>query len=344
MTNFDQGWFVPLQLVLMFLLSIVTYQYVERPLRHAAVLKPNWRAISVFVVASTCCAVTVAQFRHVKSLFGLPSATERGTAGFPPPFVPLTSSGLGFDPTCVVDGKKRPLQDNTFELCTVWPKRPDEQMIWTLGDSHAGHLQALLMALHSRMGVGVHLIETPGVAFPIPPGKSFEPRQRIYDMIAEKLRPGDIVLLGRLFLDRTGDGVLDDVPEWSVELGKLARQLAARKVNVVVVGPPVMFRFSTLLSCWPVSVCEIDRTAAAKRVEQVQQILRTAAQQSDNIFLFDPFTVICPAGTAACTPFRNGQAIFRDKDHFNSLGAELLTDAFATFLKANALIVEAEGK
>jgi peptidoglycan/LPS O-acetylase OafA/YrhL len=344
--NFDQGWVVPLQLATMFLLSIVTYRYVEKPLRYAALLKPNWRAIGVFVVALVCCAVTVAQFRHVKSLFGVQSATVRWTTVSAPPFVPLTGSGLSFEPTCVVDGDKHPLRDNTFDLCTVRPKRPDGQMIWTLGDSHAGHLQALLSSLHDRTGVGVHLIETPGVAFPMPPGKPFEPRRRIYDMIAEKLRPGDIVLLGRLFLDRTGDGMFEDVPEWSAELVKFAEQMAARKVNVVVVGPPPMFHFNTLLSCWRVrskeSVCEIDRTAEVKRVEEVQQILRAAARQSDNIFLFDPFAVLCPAGAAACSPFRNGEAIFRDKDHLNSLGAEGLADAFVAFLKADGLLAEAE--
>jgi len=257
--------------------------------------------------------------------------------------VPL-AGGLNFDPTCVVDGDTRPLRDNTFDLCTVWPREPDGQMIWTLGDSHAGHLQALLSALHDRTGVGVHLIETPSVAFPMMPSKPFEPRRRIYDRIAEKLRPGDIVLLGRLFLNRTGDGMLEDVPEWSVELVKLARQLVARKVNVVVVGPPPMFHFNTLLPCWRArsesSGCEIDRTPAAKRVEQVQQILRASALQSDNIFLFDPFAVLCPAGAAACSPFRNGQAIFRDKDHFNSIGAEGLAYAFFAFLKSNGLFAK----
>jgi peptidoglycan/LPS O-acetylase OafA/YrhL len=344
--NLDQEWVLPLQLAIMLLLSIVTYRYVERPLRNAPVLKPNRRAIGVFGVALVCCAVTVAQFRHVKSLFGVPSATARWTtwsSQLPQPFVPL-AGGLNFDPTCVVDGDTRPLRDNTFDLCTVWPREPDGQMIWTLGDSHAGHLQALLSALHDRTGVGVHLVETPSVAFPMMPSKPFEPRRRIYDRIAEKLRPGDIVLLGRLFLNRTGDGMLEDVPEWSVELVKLARQLVARKVNVVVVGPPPMFHFNTLLPCWRArsesSGCEIDRTPAAKRVEQVQQILRASALQSDNIFLFDPFAVLCPAGAAACSPFRNGQAIFRDKDHFNSIGAEGLAYAFFAFLKSNGLFAK----
>ncbi len=66
-TNFDQGWAVPLQLAMMLLLSIATYRFVEMPLRHARVLKLNWRAISVFAAASVflCCDGGTVQARQV---------------------------------------------------------------------------------------------------------------------------------------------------------------------------------------------------------------------------------------------------------------------------------------
>jgi hypothetical protein len=109
-----------------------------------------------------------------------------------------------------------------------------------------------------------------------------------------------------------------------------------------------MFRFNNLLSCWRAgserSVCEIDRPTAAKRVEEVQKILRASTLQNDNIFFFDPFVVLCPAEAATCSPYRNGRAIFRDQDHLNSLGAEELADDFLAFLRSNRLLVEAERK
>lgn len=339
-TTLDQGWSKPLQLALMLLLSAVTYRYIERPLRYAAALKPNWRAIGVFVTASVCCAVTVAQFRHLKSMFGVPSAMVRVSSLFPPPFLPLAGSGLAFETTCVVDGSSHTLRENTFDLCTVPPVRREGQTIWTLGDSHAGHLQGLLLSLHQRTGVGVHLIEAPGVPFPMLPGQLFDPRQRIYERVAANLRPGDIVLLGRLYLDRDGDGLMDDLPQWAGELVRISAQLSARGVNVVVMGPPPMFHLNSLLACWAVEStwCDVDRVTAERRVDQVRQILRAATRQSTNIFLFDTFSAVCPPGTPACSPFRNRRALFRDKDHFNSLGAQALTGAFLSFLKANRLL------
>ncbi len=344
----EHGWTVPLQLALILLLSIVTYRYCERPLRHAKILMPSWRAIGVFSVSLVCFAIALGQLGHVKSLFGVRSAAVRLAEWTAQPFVPLAGSGLSFETTCVVDGDVRPLRNNTFDLCTALPQKPNEQMIWALGDSHAGHFQAMLSMLHNKTGIGVHLIETPGVAFPMLPGKLFEPRQRIAETIFQKLKPGDIVLIGRLFLSRSDNDLFEDVFDWSIELVQLAKQLRARNVDIVVVGPPPMFRFNTLLSCWSSqndgSACLIDRTAAEKRADQAMQVLRSAAAQSDNIFIFDPFETLCPAGAMTCSPVKNGRAIYRDKDHLNSLGAEELAHPFYAFLKANSLIVPGEWK
>ena len=77
-------------------------------------------------------------------------------------------------------------------------------MIWTLGDSHAGHLQGLLYSVYDKVGIGVHLIETPDVPFPMVSSNDFKPRDIIFGKILGKLREGDIVLLGRLFINRDG--------------------------------------------------------------------------------------------------------------------------------------------
>ena len=336
--SLDEGG-TALQLILILALSIFTYQYIEKPLRNSALLRPNSRAISACVLGSLICAISVAQLRHAGNLFGVSSASER-LAGAPG-FLPLVGSGLAFDPTCVVDGKSRPLRDDTFDLCTTSPARAGGQTIWAMGDSHAGHLQALLVSLHNKTGLGTHLIETPGTAFPMSPGTVLEARRRIYQMIDERLGPGDIVLLGRLFLDRTGDGVLNDLPQWSTEMVEFARRLADRKVNLVVMGPPPMFQFNTLLACKLVdehSTCDVDRLPLAKRVAFVQGKLAASARESSNIFLFETFERLCPPSASACSPFKNGQAIFRDRDHLNSAGSEMLTDDFLQFLVTNRLL------
>ena len=72
------------------------------------------------------------------------------------------------------------------------PPKPGSEMptIWAMGDSHSGHLQGMLYELHERLGVGVHLVETPGWSFPFPAGKVFAPRKEVFSRISRSSNPG----------------------------------------------------------------------------------------------------------------------------------------------------------
>ena len=126
--------------------------------------------------------------------------------------------------------------------CTLEPKSLDLSTVWGMGDSHAGHLQAMLVSLHEQTGVGVHLIETPGNHFP-PAGRKSIPRETILKEVESRMRSGDIFLLSRLYLDRDGEGVVEDLNLWVREVQDVAKKLEEKGVSVVVVGPPPMFNF-----------------------------------------------------------------------------------------------------
>ena len=66
-----------------------------------------------------------------------------------------------------------------------------------MGDSHSGHLQGMLYELHDRLGVGVHLVETPGWSFPFEPGVEFAPRKQVFEQITQLFKPGDIVVVSK---------------------------------------------------------------------------------------------------------------------------------------------------
>lgn len=51
------------------------------------------------------------------------------------------------------------LESDTIQQCTVPPKPGSElPSIWSMGNSHSGHLQGMLYEVHDRLGVGVHLV------------------------------------------------------------------------------------------------------------------------------------------------------------------------------------------
>ncbi|MGB7249718.1 MAG: acyltransferase, partial [Phormidesmis sp.] len=157
-------WSVPFQVALILILSVASYRYIETPLRRSSWSAWRWQTIGYGVSASLCTALIVGVLNTSSSAFLLKGVSDIPA---PPDFFPLENSQLTFDPTCVINGKERPLTDRTFQRCTAEPRAEGGQMIWAAGDSHIGHLQGLFRSVRDKTGLGVHLIETPGIFFPM---------------------------------------------------------------------------------------------------------------------------------------------------------------------------------
>jgi peptidoglycan/LPS O-acetylase OafA/YrhL len=332
----------PVLLIVMVGLAAASYHLVERPLRHA-----TWPATSMRTIAlgSALGAAVAGALWTLVQQHGLLLREHQATFTRPPAFVPLKKGRRPFNPTCVVNGLTDSLDPRTFDDCTVRPAKGSGQTIWTLGDSHAGHLQGLLYSLHDRTGVGVHLIETPGIAFPLNVPRS-EPRQQIFNQVMSRARPGDIVLVSRLFLERSNQRPRADVEGWSAKLAPLAWRLRNHGLKLVVFGPPPMFAYEDVESCHfsilGFSPCAKERFAIASSVHEVLGTLERSLRGYDNAFVFDSFDPLCPGSTLTCSPIREDTFLFRDKDHLNSYGAASLADPFIEFLSRNRLLIEAD--
>lgn len=328
------AWTVPLQVLAIAALSVLSYTFVERPLRHAAWAGTTWRTVAAGILASTACAVLILGGAASRETLGLQTVTA---GKFPASHLPLLGSGASFG-NCALGAGHGDLAESTFDLCTAPPPTAGAPMIWALGDSHAGHLQGLLYAVYEQAGMGVHLIETVATPFPTLPGHPSAARQRIYETILERLRPGDIVLAARLMLSRTGEPVpVQGLDEWSASLGELADDMGRRGVNVVVMGPSPMFDFDIIDACVLFDPCTVSRARLAEQVEKVLGTLRLTASSRRNLFVFDSFAVLCPPGSAVCSATRDGVPLMRDRDHLNALGAAALTADFLRFLQQNGL-------
>ena len=130
--------------------------------------------------------------------------------------------GNPFNPTCVVDGQKRLLLPTTFDECTVQPLGANYPTVWVFGDSHAGHLSGMLDAMNKKYGIGYHLVETPGIAFPQASDDVFKDCEIIFEDAIERLKVGDIVLLARLFINRDSKKEVPDLERWVAKVSDLA--------------------------------------------------------------------------------------------------------------------------
>ena len=147
------------------------------------------------------------------------------------------------------------------------------------------------------------------------------------------MKPGDIILLGRLFFARDEPPApMPDLPEWIAAVEALAERMQPRGVRVVVMGPMPMFRFSSIYACRleprGITDCDIPRADLAAAIGPIEKALAAAAERHPNLTLFSPFPALCPPTAETCSPVRNRIPQYRDRDHVNSAGAASLAPAF----------------
>ena len=326
----DAIWTSPASLLgLLFGLSMLSYHLVEQPLRHATWTVGRARVLTSGLLASVLVVgggITLSLTRPWVDT-DAPSALALEVSTLPLP------SGAPFDPTCVVDDRRRRLEADTFERCTFPPEAgSDAPTIWALGDSHAGHFQGLLVQLHQELGFGFHLVETVGQTFPAPAAEGPSSRQTLLAQMLPRLSPGDIVLISRLYLTRTEPtSVLPGVLEtWLPSLTPFLVQMAARSVEVVVSGPPPAYSFPDIRACSREGTqsCAVPRAEIAQPVSEVETALEALAEAHDNLRILRIFETLCPVSQEACHPSHDGVFTMRDRDHLNAYGAILLKERF----------------
>ncbi len=321
--------------VAMAVAAIASFHSIEKPLRYKVWTTRRIRDIGLGLSGNLVIGA-ILLFAMIRTDAGPESTTA---ALHPPPYLPIISSGKSHVLHCALDGGSRIFKPDTVSNCTVAPKS-DMPMIWAMGDSHSGHLQGMLFELHERLGVGVHLVETPGWSFPFPAGKEFVPRKEVFDSISTQFKPGDVVLVSRLFISRALPNAAMEIRPWLYNAGRLADDLAAKGVHLIITGPPPIFPYDDIRECSleERDSCRLDRDTFAPLVEQVTEQLTALAAGRSNIAVFDIFESVCPTGDKYCYPDNGSSFLYRDKDHFNSLGSELLAESFVELLRSSGML------
>jgi peptidoglycan/LPS O-acetylase OafA/YrhL len=319
--------------------AVLSFHWIEKPLRYKTWTTRRIHDIGVGLGANLVLGA-VLFFVMQRADTGSESTT---TALHPPSYLPVIPSGKSHVLTCALDGGSRKLTPDTIANCTV-PPRPGMPTIWAMGDSHSGHLQGMLYEVHERLGAGVHLIETPGWSFPFEPGKEFAPRKEVFRRISENFQPGDIVLLSRLYIDRALPHAVIEVRPWLYLVSRLADDLAAQGVNLVVTAPPPIFPYKDIRECNldDRKSCRLDRDAFAPLVDQVMVLLSELEASNSNVAVFEIFDSVCPAGDEYCYPDNGSSFLYRDKDHFNSLGSKLLAEPFVDMLRSAGMLTRGQ--
>jgi len=324
-----------LYVVAMTIVAVASFHFVEKPLRYRTWTGHRARDIGLALACNLVLAAALL-FAMTRSDAAPDSATAALHA---PSYLPIIPSGKSHVMTCALDGGSRVFKADTVSNCTV-PPRPGLPTIWAMGDSHSGHLQGMLYELHDRLGVGVHLVETPGWSFPFPAGKIFPPRTQVFESISSLFQAGDIILVSRLFLTRSIPYEVEELRPWLHNTSRLADDLAANGLHLVITGPPPIFPYDDIRECKldERETCRLKRSEIEPMIGDVMQQLAALEASRDNIAIFDIFEAVCPHGDEYCYPDNGSSFLYRDKDHFNSLGSMLLAEPFVDMLRSTGTI------
>jgi len=321
--------------VAMAIAAAMSFHWIEKPLRYKTWTTQRGRDIGLGLACNLVLAAAL-----LFTMSNTDAEFESTTASLhPPPYLPIIPSGKSHVLTCALDGGGRIFKPDTVANCTV-PPTPGMPTIWTMGDSHSGHLQGMLYELHERLGAGVHLVETPGWSFPFEPGVEFAPRKAVFDEISQAFRAGDIVLVSRLFISRTEPNVVQEIRPWIYNAGLLADDLATQGVKLIITGPPPIFPYGDIRECSLEErmSCRLQRDEFAVLVNEVMELLSGLEANKSNVAIFNIFDSVCPAGDKYCYPDNGSSFLYRDKDHFNSLGSKLLAEPFVDMLRSSGAL------
>ena len=314
----------------MFLFAIISYHSIEQPLRNRRWSASGIRDIAIGLSVSTF----VASFLYLGMKNSNDNLVKWGADKRK-----IIHSGIPFADRCVIR-KNDTVSASTFNDCTVPPKEPSLPTIWAQGDSHTGHLQGMLYRQNDNFGLGVHMVETPGVSFPFGEGRQHTARTTIDSAIRQSMKPGDIMLISRLFLTLSYPlKPHEQLDTWAAQVAELGRKLDTQGVALVIVGPPPTFKFEDVRQCLgrDRDLCGVPRREMAVAIQAVESKLAALDSADNNIFFFDTFSRLCPASEDICYPFLGKDFLYRDASHLNLRGSNTLAGSFSDFLASNAL-------
>lgn len=234
--------------------------------------------------------------------------------------------------------------------------------LFVVGNSHTGAYKTMLDMAEQRLGIKVHTYQvmTCPVVHLLEPTPTDNPgcnnfMENLIHAIYAKGKPGDIVFFASLrthrLVDQWGPFDLEEVVQWShskkqIEAIELARERAHPMLakleelgfKVLIDAPKPVFRAVPFrCSDWFNQInpfCregfQVDRKLLEYVRKPVIDSMKKIAKTYSNIYLWDPFPVLCPE--ERCSAFHDGRPLFFDGDHLSGLGNRFLYPAFERHL------------
>jgi peptidoglycan/LPS O-acetylase OafA/YrhL len=377
-TGLETGVQYLLAVIITVLLSLFSYRYVEQALRHNAWIERRSNALIIAGFLLLPLGGTLLSqyfFSHLERVsLSTVSRTPSDWYG-----ANLSIYTVAAERPCEVSqtfvallgGMERIVQPRDCKAIT-----PASSTIYVLGDSHAGAIIPLLEQTSAALGVRVRVFSYQGTVAssyacsyldlqaPMEVGRApgcLEFNQAVRERIRAEAKPGDLVLLPSLRMQRYGDqwasfGIANMHDKMYSGEALALRAAAAQQipvwldpllqngVRVAFMAPTPIFQAPTFRCAdWFNAhnpICIGNNQQARAEMEKLRKpILETMhglAAQSPAVLVWDPFTALCPGDV--CTAVQAGKPLFFDGDHLSNYGNWVLYPHFVEWLKAKRIV------
>ncbi|MHB8059336.1 MAG: acyltransferase family protein [Gaiellaceae bacterium] len=340
--------------LLSFLPALLSYRYVENPIRLSSRLSSR----SPFAGRTAVALASVCVFVPLGANYGL---LEARTA------LSHTSSMKNWQLANRLHADRRrgcepliPLGERTGDACT-WKVAQPRGNIVLLGDSNAGHFTEPVTRAGNRAGYNVDVVTSPGCPFL---GLRVDlgwgelkgcPRYgsaTLTELVRRK--PSLAIIAARTDFDlqeskaalgRVGSGTLTNDTQAKVQLWQPALTSTLRRLNdagvPVLLVHPVPFMPSEPPACavvrilWGRCTSSVSRTIADSWLALPRRVEDASIAATSATWSLDFENEIC--GKSTCSYVRHGVIQFRDWRHLSVAGALMLTDSFYRAIVAHAV-------
>jgi hypothetical protein len=338
---------------------MLSYRWIERPTRHNRWIeaRPRGQRVAAFALLPVVACLLVGVLFDQRSRVSLSAVAQapddwRAKERMLLPGLGTRRCRVEIHDTQLAGGLERRYLPRDCEAAG--------RSLFVLGDSHATAMSPLYEQLSAEQGMAVTLRAAGGCAYidfklaMDDPSRSESCRvfaQASRDATAAQARPGDIVVLPSLRLERYGDQWASfDVPDMYdkiyggaaaaqrraalAEAGRWLQPFVDRQLRVVFVAPTPVFKAPPFrCSDWfnqhnPICVGQ-NRQSRAELERLRLPILdgmRSLQATLSGVAIWDAFSELCPGQT--CYTQREGRPLYFDGDHLSGYGNYVVYPSF----------------
>ena len=352
-----------LAVLLAFALAIVSYHWIENPIRRARTLR-HLPQFAVILLGLACLGGgwwAALKITHNEPRISLSTVSQHAQAWYP--------NGVSLSaeyPGCNADPEYHDV-NGTLQLIfkpngCVTPRPLNEHVLYVIGDSHALAYERLFRQYAQRTSTQVVVYGNGGCPFlslqawrDIDSAACNQKAEISLQDLRARIKPGDVLFLASLRLSRIsdqwayfGENRTDyDMLSAKANSGRrrsvkaavvLLREFTDKGVQVVFDGPKPVFKAPPFRCADSFNrnnpICAPGLTVSKALLERYRRPVLAAfnkiSQQLPGVSVWDPFPILCP--DSECDSFHNGQPLFLDGDHLSGEGNLLLLKDFMGFM------------